>query len=468
MFSFVGVFLLILFVKFSYIYAWDLPFNIDSVNHAYYITGINSENISQALPYYHYGFHYIVILISLLTGENIPKTILVFGQVAQTILPLVIYFPVHKMTNNSRIALFCVLVAGLGFSMPSIATSWGKYPALFAIWGFCYVFYASARVFERKKVHRIQLLYAFWVILVSALIHSRMLILLPIVFLAWFLGVKLIIDEKAKGIFMGVFLIFVLISLLNGSLNTQEISQVMQPYTEMIVLFGLLITGIPFSAIFFGRFTFCMGQLIALLLIFFVIRTPEILADYFNAPTFFDRPFLSMFLFIPLCILLGTGLAGLKRWIAPRGPYLETIVLAGFILMIFIFPNDKVMKPLPDAVMVGEHDTLLYDDIKNNLPKDAKILVANAPGYYYDRGLDGGAWIELITGRQVHYASYDIDFTSCAVITKLCAAGTQYIYVGNKPYSFYASEMDLRSEWYQVEFSYPDAKLYRIVACFTC
>jgi hypothetical protein len=465
---FVCIFVVLLFVKYSYIYKLELPLNIDSVNHAYYIDQIVSGNGLQALRYYHYGFHYICAFISSLTGENIPKTMLIFGQALQTVIPFVIYFPVHKMTNNSKVALFCVALAGLGFSMPSISASWGKYPALLAILSFCYVSYAILRVFERTRVSPIQLVFAICVILISILIHTRMPILLASVLLALSVDKIIVIDEKPKGIFMGVVLIVFLTSLLNESISETALWLAMQPYKETYILFGLLIVMVPFSAFYFGRYTFRTGLVIAFLFLFFLIPAPKFLTDIYYTTTLIDRPLLSMFLFIPICILFGTGLAGVEKWIAKHRSRRKSIVLIGFFFILFLFPNKKVMKPLPHSIMAGKNDYQLYEDIKNNLPTDAKILIPNFPGYYYDRGLDGGVWVEFMTGRQIHQMSNDTDLASCSVMNEICATGTEYIYVGNKPYSFSADVIDLRNSWYQPAFSYPDAKLYRIVGCFTC
>ncbi len=268
MVPFVGVFLTILLVKYGYVYELELPLNIDSVNHAYYTAQIVLDNNLQALPYYHYGFHYICVFISSLTGENIPKTILIFGQTLQTVIPFVVYFPVHIITNNSKVALFCVVIAGLGFSMPSISTSWGKYPALLAILSFCYVLYIVLKVFEKTRVSPSHLMFAICMILVSILIHTRMLILIASVLLALLIDKMNPIDEKPKGIFMGVVLIVFLISLLNETISNTVLGIAMQPYKENIIFFGLLIVMIPFSSLYFGRDTFQIGLVFTVLLLF--------------------------------------------------------------------------------------------------------------------------------------------------------------------------------------------------------
>ena len=201
--------------------------------------------------------------------------------------------------------------------------------------------------------------------------------------------------ERPKGILMGVILIVFLLSLLNENISTRELGIVMQPYKESLILFGLLVAVVPFSAWFFGGYTFRLALLIAILLLFFVIPTPKILIDHYNSTRLIDRPFLSMFLCLPFCILFGTGLAGVEKWAANRAASMKVIVPAGLLLVLLFFPSEKVMKPLPDAIMAGKDDYLLYEDIRNHLPHSAQILIPNLPGYYYDRGLDGGVWLEF-------------------------------------------------------------------------
>jgi hypothetical protein len=202
---------------------------------------------------------------------------------------------------------------------------------------------------------------------------------------------------------------------------------------------------------------------------FSIIPAPQVLSSYIlthNAGTLIDRPFLSMFLFIPLSIYFGTGFAGIEKLFLDGFGQTKifNIILVTFVLILLIFPTQKVLNPQQHTNFVSTNDILIYDEIKNNLPSNSKILIPfDQPSYYI--GLDGGAWIELVTGRQTIKMIHDLNFTSKNNFREICAIGAEYIYIGNKPYSFSIGEIEKQKNWYGPLIIFPDVMLYEVIGC---
>jgi hypothetical protein len=100
----------------------------------------------------------------------------------------------------------------------------------------------------------------------------------------------------------------------------------------------------------------------------------------------------------------------------------------------------------------------------NDLPNNAKILIPHDP-HNYPNGLDGGAWIGFVTGREIKTMKYDLDFSTNLTLREICAVDAEYIYIGNKPYSFSFDSVKQRIYWYVPFISFSDVKLYKVIGC---
>jgi hypothetical protein len=225
-----------------------------------------------------------------------------------------------------------------------------------------------------------------------------------------------------------------------------------------------LILLLPFGALSYSRHLLAIEAFILLSLLFAVIPFPAAI-DHFNAKTLIDEPFLSLLLFIPLSILLGLNFAGLEKFLGD-GPVRQIPnVLPVLLVILFVFfPNRKVLAPSRDVNFVTANDLLLYDEIRNRMPTGIEILIPNASPYY-DLGVDGGAWINFVTGRKTIRVNYETDLTSHRVFQKMCRMGARYIYLGSKPYSFSLNMVKRRKRWYSPLIYYRDVKLYKMTGC---
>jgi hypothetical protein len=167
-----------------------------------------------------------------------------------------------------------------------------------------------------------------------------------------------------------------------------------------------------------------------------------------------------------LSILLGTNLAGLERFFIGRFGNSDIIASFMFLLILYllIFPNQKVLVPAQNANLVYPDDLSIFQELERRLPINAKILIPN-DSPMWDRGTDGGAWIEFFTGRPTIKLNYNVNLTSDKTLMDICAAGARYIYVGSRPSSFSMDEVEYRKHWYRPFIVYPNVKIYYIVGC---
>ena len=201
------------------------------------------------------------------------------------------------------------------------------------------------------------------------------------------------------------------------------------------------------------------------MMIFIALPTPNLIATNHNAPTLIDRPFFSLFLFLPVSMIIGLGMLGMDRHFKKFREYrISNMLITVLTIYILLFPNPKVLRPLTNSILISKNDIILYQFIKDSLPNQALILIPNLPPNYFF-GIDGGVWLEYATGLHVVRMAYNTDFASDIALNDICAGGADYMYVGNTPYSFSTVDIELQRDRYEPYISHEDVKLYKIVGC---
>lgn len=465
-----GIFFIILLInlfliKFGYIDGLRFPLNTDSVNHTYQISNILATNDILKLPYYHCGFHYIIIVLSALTGATIPQTILIFGQLLQVMAPITLFYPVYRVTKNYKAAWITLFIVSFVWSMPSQVTSWGKYPTLLAMVTVVFVFYILKNILQPDKQNIGSLILSIIVFMIAVFIHSRMLIVITaggITLLSFKLlkQKRISITDTPLWLFLN-YALSVILLMLFPIVRVESWSLAFSPYLEIALLPLLLL--LPFSIAYYFEYTIKIEIFILLCLLFTVTPFPE-MDNFFHVKTLIDGPFLSILLFIPMSIILGLNFASLEQFLSNWFLKKNNMLLFLFMLLFMFYPNKKIFTPLPDVNFVTTNDLFLYDEIKNQMPADIKILIPYATPYY-ELGTDGGAWINYVTGRETIKSEYDIDLASYSMLVQICNTGARYIYLGNKPYSFSTNVIMEQKYWYSPLIYYPDVKLYKIIGC---
>lgn len=458
------IFVSLLVTKLAYIKGLQLPLNTDSVIHVNQInTIISTKNILQ-LPYYHYAFHHIVIVIDKVTGIGIGKTILLFGQVLQVLIPISLFFPVYAITKNVVASMIALASAGFCWGMPSEATSWGKYPALLAMASFVFVFFMLHQFYRKRNIF--QFLITLPVLITCVYMHSRMLIMILLGIISF--HVSSLIEnnkwfQKNQSKFRILILcLYCIIVITSFFPQLKLLHSAFIPYHSPMLVPLLLL--LPCSLTYYSKEISTIA-LFTLITIFVSIFPLPSHGFFSNINTLIDRPFLSIFLFIPLSITLGLNIASVENFLYSKfGKKSTNMLLVLLLLPILLTPNKKVIEPLPDVNFVTIDDLFLFQQIIKKTALDSKILIpSHTP--YYELGLDGGAWIEYSTGRNTIKLSYDSNLNTSFTHQFLCDTGTEYVYSGNNQFSFSTEQLDAMETWYRPFIYYPDVKLYQVINC---
>lgn len=464
-------------IRFGYIVELKYPLNIDSVNHTQIITTILANRNLITLPYYHYAFHYIIAFFNLATGIEIPELILILGQIFQTIAPLTLFYPIFHWSKSFYASFFTVLAAGFVWGMPYQAISWGKYPAVLAAVSTVFVINQLHLMLKIQRRSGVLMFLSAIILVISLFLHTRTIVLL-ISELFIYIGSKNFfikgLSQKRKSLVICANMVMILFLICLGNYCFLSWKTAFEPYINVWLLV-LLIT-LPLGMSYYFKAVFQLEMMILLCLIASTLPLPGHIS-IFNTNTLIDRPFLSIFLFIPLSILLGLNLAGIEQSMSAIRDQLDgeqhsrkvTIKLgwvcwAFFVVLLLLTPSSRALTSLPGANLLSVNDLLVFEEIKRKTPANAKILIPNTSPYY-ELGIDGGAWISFATARETIKVHYSSDLTSLIFYKKMCSLGVDYLYLGGSPYSFSLAIVQQRLEWYRPISNYSTVKLYQLISC---
>ncbi|MEO7840116.1 MAG: hypothetical protein ABIU06_12265 [Anaerolineales bacterium] len=491
LFAFFGV---SIFLRLAFVAEALLPLYSDSAQHYTIIKellgnpGSSNATLSFKWPtstYYHLGFHLLAAFITSVADTEIARTMLVLGQMLVAVTPLPIFFIVKHESGSNSAGIFAVLLAAIGWYMPAYAVNWGKYPALASLVMIQLVLSLAYLAFQsRKRLSKRQAwaLYAMLAsgILISGLVHSRSLIVIGIVVLAW--GVanwwrRLLTWPRV--VVFSLLIIGLVLEII--FVQTQAVLHLLlDPYGARGLLVTLLILFLfIFAQRAYPQLTFATVLVIFLLVCAIFIPMLAFIPGYFNL-TLLDRPFVEMILYLPLSLLGGLGLAGLQQYLQHRQETLGNFrfswsrpaAVLCIALLVINALSQYELYPSECCAIAGADDVLAIDWIDQNLPADARILVSavdlivlasgTAQGYLSG---DAGAWITPLTDRVTVPRPYNSDFDQRDVLDDLCTMEINYIYVGEKGQTFNASQLMAHPDWYKPLLSMPKAGVYQTVGC---
>ncbi len=472
-------------LRLSFLRGLSLPPYFDSVEHYQIVNDLlHPEGPPQAFytlaritqRYYHFGFHALGAWVSSLTGASPADAILVLGQLLQALIPISLYFPLKAATRSDAAALFGVLLAGLGWRMPAFASNWGKYPALTGIatfpfgLGVALLAFSSLDKKERRRLFGLALLAAA----LSTLAHTRSAILLIAAAGSWFAAGKALQANRTWRIGMATAFTALLVWLARQIAGDQSLLFMLQPYLLEGLLPSLLVVLlIPYGLKHFPQATLA-GLFWQLILLLSALTPSPGALERLGYLSLLDRPFVQMTLFLPLTLIGGAGLAGLKRTL--RQP--STRKWAGFqkrlwpflYLSLCLVVSLNALRgydfaPSPCCQLVTQDDLAAYAWIRENLPPEAMILIASNRTPNQTFGVDGGIWITPLTGHQTKKWPHNISLDSREALEKICATGATYVYAGGTSSRFSVEMMASQPTWYQGLFARPRAYLFAITGC---
>ncbi|MFQ5813327.1 MAG: hypothetical protein ACE5I2_09105 [Anaerolineae bacterium] len=458
--AFLFIFLVSLLVRFLHIRSLVLPSWIDSVHHTLIsqlivAKGGVPQSYEPLLPIegfiYHFGFHSLVAAFHWLTGLEIPKAMLVVGQVINGLMVLAAYLLVKCLTGRRRAGLFGALIVGLVSFMPAYYVSWGRYTQLTGL-----ALLPTAIAFTMRSVGRsatcsrrrpdfgkpaslqpptsnFQLPIAAVSVAGLVLTHYRVLIFYGCFALAYLLyetfayrgksSVFLRYWGRAAMVCLSAALLTLpwLVNLARALLPLATLPSRMQgtpsynvvPYDMIMVrhnrgLLALSVCGLLWGLHKRERAVMVTALWVAIAVL---ITNPTILG--FPSTWLVNNASLAISLFVPLAILGGYFLASLfVGWslvfgrVVGLGNKVHWSIGHWFIGLLVIGSvalwgaGEMLSIVNPSTVLATRDDVAAMDWIRRHVPSDARFLINVRhwqSGTYV--GTDGGYWIPLLTGR---------------------------------------------------------------------
>jgi hypothetical protein len=480
-----------IFLRLAFLSKVLLPLYFDSAQHYLIVKNViqnfaSNEGASFLLPtnaYYHVGFHLLTAFTASSLRADVIESILILGQMIVAAIPLSIFPIIKRETQSSTAGLFAVLLAAFGWYMPAYAVNWGKYPALASLPLITFVISLAYLSLQYKSVlsrRKYLWLLAILVsgIFISVFFHSRSLVILGSIALAWITVLgwqrlsKLLRIVTFLAVITGILLVIMYI-------RTKDVFGLLfDPYWEK----GLLVTVVVFVLALFAPWAYPRLTFASILVIFLMLASlliPVRVPGY-GALTLLDRPFVEMSLYLPLSFLGGAGLAGLEKglqqwtakWALKRFSLARSLGTVFIVLLLLHAVANYNFYPAGCCSIIGRDDLVAIDWMDKNLPSEAriaisstelKVIVSDSP--QGSAGGDAGIWITPLTDRATIPLPYQSDFSQQAIFDRLCQQRLGYLYVGETGTTFNNGLITAYPDRYQILLSMPKAKLYQVMGC---
>jgi hypothetical protein len=402
-----------------------LPNWVDSQHHVLIIRkmiefGGLPSTLEPYLPgpfYYHFGFHALGALFSVLSGLEPAASVLMLGQVISASVGLAVYALAKQLSKDWRIGLLAALFVTFATKMPGYYLSWGRYTLLI---GVMILPVAIAEAIRAWKNHDKWWKLAGLSLLTAGTLLSHYFTAFLFVLFLTLLGfqwlVETIRDKSANwkliaSITAATFVGLVLASrwyyriFVYSSAASRLVFQVMEtetPRTAWDYLYylvgpisGYILIGLGLIGLLWSISTTrkAHSQAWAMLVMFFSLPTGLRLMNFRN-------DYFALVMFIPIAITSAFGIVLLfGRLIRNKG--LATILILVVALALSVggaWQNARAVNT--ETILVTQSDIDALEWIETHTPEDARFFVNTTNwGFNVYRGVDGGGWILPITGR---------------------------------------------------------------------
>lgn len=402
-----------------------LPNWVDSQHHVLIIRkmiefGGLPSTLEPYLPgpfYYHFGFHAVAALFSVLSGLAPAASVLLLGQAISACVGLSVYALAKQLSNDWRVGLLAGVFATFVTKMPGYYLSWGRYTLLI---GVLLLPTAMAEVMRAWKSPKLWPgLLGLSLLTAGVLLSHYFTAFLFVLFLA-FSFVQLLIESvrvkpfewkplvgAAGSAFVGLMLasrwyyrIFVYSAAASRPVMRMMESGPLRGswsyYLYVVgpvagyVLLGLALIGLVWTAIASKKGNFCAWSL---LLMFLALPTGFRLMN-------FRYDYHALVVFIPVAVASASAIARIfESLITPSVLTTRLILLVGCLVMVLGGAQNLNMIN-QETVLVSDSDIVALEWIDTHTPESARFFI-NTVGWSQNtyRGVDGGGWIMPITGR---------------------------------------------------------------------
>jgi hypothetical protein len=379
-----------------------LPAWVDSVHHALLVRILLEQ---QSIPstwgpylpdvpfYYHFGFHLTAAALAGITGANPGRAVLLAGHLWQAALAAGIYALGLALLRDRSRAFAALLLVGFVSQMPAYYVSWGRYTLLA---GLALMTFAMAAALSGRAILLAILVAA------TAITHYYALFLL-VVFLAILFGFHRQIRQRiATGGLAGLALAtpwLIRVLLHNRRAIGVRITTDGIPYDPryLIELLGplrnyfLLGLGIVGAWLVlrraFPRYQSSVPGLAAFLIWSSILI--GMMGPWRIGP--FRPDHAALVLFVPAVLFVPEALWLLQR---PIGVWIcvTALVIWG------AWETQHIVKPELNLVNAGDIEAINW--VADNIPEDGLLLLDSQAWFSTWRGVNGGWWIEPLTGRR--------------------------------------------------------------------
>lgn len=404
-----------------------LPSWVDSVHHTLLVRLLlEQRTIPQTwgpyLPetpfYYHFGFHVAAALFAQLTGLTgleLGRAVLIFGQLLQTAFALSIYGLGWMIWRSRAKALVAMLLVGFVSEMPAFYVTWGRYTLLA---GLLVLVLALIAAYARKgwelgllaATAAITHLYAFFLLYPLLLF---LFLLLPenrkAIALGGTIGLLLSAPWLIRVVRLGQRYARVETSGYRVQESTDQIWKLLGPTHNY---FFLAIAGIGLGWVTFQFVRRASGGVQAEKRIVpvagFALLLLTLMGPWTIGP--FRPDHAAIVLFLPAVLLSVEAI-----WLLKSDLLIGTVVGVG--LLIGGWYTKDIVRP--DTVLANRSDVAAIEWIQNHTDPDAVFLVDTSPWTRIWRGADGGWWIMPLTGRRTIIPPIAYSWSSPAVIQSI-------------------------------------------------
>ena len=423
-----GAFFLVILWRFYQIRDLVLPAWVDSPHHVLIVrkimeTGGVPADLSPYLPipfYYHFGFHLAAALFAFWGRFSPAEAVLILGQILNAAIFLSVYRLGLTLWGDQGRSLLAALLVGFVSQMPAYYAAWGRYPL---ITGLVLLPLVIARALEIKQAEIEKPQIIVLSLLMGGLILSHYLTAFLFLIFFGLLFLSLLYEGNRTSLQKGLVL---MAGVFGGLLLTSPWIYRVWSKAGIFVHLKTNWPGQPLNQLYFEDYgsyllyllgpvrNYCLVVLAGLgLLQIFKDRHQRIFGLWtlllglgalpWGARLAPFRPdHLTIVLFLPLCLLAAQALVTLadrlkslrwSPWARPIG-----LLFLGALFCWGLWETESIIKP--ETVLADQADLQALRWIEKNIAPEARFLINGTPwawGIY--RGVDGGMWIQPLTGR---------------------------------------------------------------------
>ena len=367
--------------------------------------------------YYHFAFHVVTALFSVLSGLAPEQAVLVLGQVLNACVGISVYALAKAIGRDWRVGMLAAFFVTFVTKMPGYYLTWGRYTLLM---GVMILPVAMAEVISVKTRHEHWWQMTGLALLIAGTLLSHYFTAFLLVVCLGFFGLQWLLETiKATSIQWEPILSVALSAIIGlvfslrwyyrlffySNATSRPLIRMLEPATlegawdyllsivgpvSSYVLIGLGLVGLLWVAFHTKMFYFFSWALLVMILSLPTgFRLMNFRYDYY-----------ALIVFIPIVITSAYVInLFFEKFITKKGLVTNLILLTGLALSVSgAFQNRRAINP--DTILASKSDLVALQWIENHTPDEARFFI-NTVGWSANnyRGVDGGGWIMPITGR---------------------------------------------------------------------